>query len=309
MAEEPVAAGRRDEGFAHLDAAGRAVGAVSARPASAMLALVLAVSAFAWWFLAQMAGSLAAFAGGDALGPGMGLVSKLLPVAPGSLAAFLADICLSSGIVVPGGVSGLAEFAVLFAMWLAMAAAMMLPTAAPMIRTYAEIADTAAGKDEPVVHVLVLVAGYLAVWAAAALGFAALQIAIARLAGATLAAPTSNAIAGAILLLAGIYQFLPLKHACLEKCRNPFTILFSRWKRTAAGVFRLGVDQGLYCLGCCWALMLVMLATGTMNIVWMAALTVFAFVEKTGTGPVTSRIGGAIVSLWGAALIAASVTA
>ena len=308
MADNRTAPDRPSGGFPHLDAGGRLVGALAARPKLPVLTLVLAVSGLAWWFLVRMAGALAALSGSEALGPGMTFVSKYLPVAPDSLAARLADICLSSGVSV-GGASGVSEALVLVVMWFAMAAAMMLPTAAPMIRTYAEIADTAGAKSEPVVHVLVLVAGYLAVWALAAFGFAAVQITIAKITGTLASTPVSNGIAGIVLLCAGIYQFLPLKHACLEKCRNPFTILFSRWKRTPAGVFRLGVDQGLYCLGCCWALMLVMLALGTMNIVWMAALTLFTFVEKSGTGPVTSRIAGVIVSLWGAALVAASVTA
>lgn len=308
MADNRTAPDRPPTGFPHLDAGGRLFGALAARPKLPVLALVLVVSGLAWWFLARMAGAMAAVSGADALGPGMAFVSRFLPVAPDSLVARLADICLSSGMSVSGA-SGFSEALVLILMWFAMAAAMMLPTAAPMIRTYAEIADTAGAKGEPVVHVIVLVAGYLAVWALAAIGFAAVQITIARGSGAFASAPVSNGVAGIVLLCAGVYQFLPLKHACLEKCRNPFTMLFSRWKTTPAGVFRLGVDQGLYCLGCCWALMLVMLALGTMNIVWMAALTLFTFVEKSGTGPVTSRIGGVIVSLWGAALVAASVTA
>jgi predicted metal-binding membrane protein len=72
-----------------------------------------------------------------------------------------------------------------------------------------------------------------------------------------------------------------LKDACLTKCRNPFTTLFTRWKTTVtAGVFKLGMEQGLWCLGCCWALMLIMLAVGSMNVIWMAALTLFTFLEK-----------------------------
>lgn len=308
MAGKAARAAGAGEGFAHLDAAGRLVGALAARPRIAVLLFVIAVPALAWWFLASIAGSFAVLAGSDALGPGMGFVARHLPVESGSLAARLADICLSPGVAVAGAVA-IPEFLVLAAMWLAMAAAMMLPTAAPMIRTYAEIADTASAKGEPVVHVIVLVAGYLAVWAAAALGFALVQVAIATFPGTAAPAPVAGLLAGLILILAGIYQFLPLKHACLTRCRNPFTVLFSRWKSTRAGVFRLGVDQGLYCLGCCWALMLVMLAVGTMNIVWMAALTLFTFAEKLGTGPVTSRIGGVIVSLWGAALVVAGVLA
>jgi predicted metal-binding membrane protein len=112
--------------------------------------------------------------------------------------------------------------------------------------------------------------------------------------------------AGLILILAGAYQFSALKEACLTKCRNPFTTLFARWQTRTAGVFKLGMEQGLWCLGCCWALMLIMLAVGSMNVIWMAVLTLFTFLEKTGSGRVTSRIVGAIVGLWGVALIFSS---
>jgi predicted metal-binding membrane protein len=99
-----------------------------------------------------------------------------------------------------------------------------------------------------------------------------------------------------------------LKEACLTKCRNPFTTLFARWKTNVPGVFRLGMEQGVWCLGCCWALMLIMLAVGSMNVVWMAALTLFTFLEKTGAGRVTTKAGGAIVSVWGAVLIWGALT-
>jgi predicted metal-binding membrane protein len=82
--------------------------------------------------------------------------------------------------------------------------------------------------------------------------------------------------------------------------------LFARWQTRTAGVFKLGMEQGVWCLGCCWALMLIMLAVGSMNVIWMAALTLFAFLEKTGSGRVTSRIVGAIVGLWGVVLIVSS---
>ncbi|MDP3523159.1 MAG: DUF2182 domain-containing protein, partial [Hoeflea sp.] len=196
----------------------------------------------------------------------------------------------------------------LMVMWFAMAAAMMLPVAAPMIRTYAEIADTAAGRGDPVVHPAVLAAGYLTVWALAAVLFTLVQIGIGSLSGASLTAPVQGVVAGLILLGAGAYQFTALKEACLNKCRTPFTTLFSRWQTSTSGVFRLGMEQGLWCLGCCWALMLIMLAVGSMNVVWMAALTVFTFLEKTGAGRVTTRAGGAIVALWGAALIWAALS-
>jgi len=271
---------------------------------------VLVTAAIAWWFLLSMAGAIAQIEGSPRpLGPGMALVARFLPVDPGSFAATIADLCLSgeAGALLASG-SSLSLATALFVMWFAMAAAMMLPTATPMIRTYAEIADTAAARGEPVVHPAVLSSGYLLVWALAAILFTVLQMSIGAITGAAAAEPVRGVIAGIILISAGAYQFTSLKQVCLTKCRNPFTILFARWQTSTRGVFRLGMEQGVWCLGCCWALMLIMLAVGSMNVVWMAALTLFTFVEKTGAGRVTTRIGGAIVMLWGTALVWAALT-
>jgi len=291
--------------FDQLDRSGRMIARLARRPVWPVLAMVLLTAGLAWWFVISMAGSIVELQGSARpLGPGMSLISRFLPVEPGSFAATIADLCLSadSGLVLSNAFfPGLAM--ALFVMWFAMSAAMMLPTAAPMIRTYAEIADTAVARGEPVVHPAVLTAGYLSVWALAAVGFTLVQLAIVQLSGASATGPVKGVIAGLILLGAGLYQFSALKQACLTKCRNPFTTLFARWKTTARGVFRLGIEQGVWCLGCCWALMLIMLAVGSMNVVWMAALTLFTFLEKTGAGRVTTKAGGAIISLWGVALI------
>ena len=166
-----------------------------------------------------------------------------------------------------------------------MAVAMMLPSAAPMIRTYADIADVAVQKGEKVVPLGVLVAGYLSVWAGFALIMSLIQLALIRMGiVADPVFPVQGLMAGGILIAAGLYQFSNLKDACLHKCRNPFSILFGRWTDRTAGVFRLGAEQGLYCLGCCWALMLVMLVVGTMNLAWMALFTLVAIAEKSGKG-------------------------
>ncbi|MBU4529541.1 MAG: DUF2182 domain-containing protein [Hoeflea sp.] len=299
-----------DGRFDQLDRPGRAIASLARRPVWPVLAMVALTAGIAWWFLLSMAGSIAGIEGSARpLGPGMSLFARFLPVDPGSFAAIIADLCLSGGsspMTADGSFLSLA-FA-LFVMWFAMSAAMMLPVAAPMIRTYAEIADTAAGRGDPVVHPAVLAAGYLFVWALAAMLFTIVQMLIGTFTGASVTAPVRGVIAGIILLGAGAYQFTSLKQACLNKCRNPFTTLFSRWQTNARGVFRLGMEQGVWCLGCCWALMLIMLAVGSMNVVWMAALTVFTFLEKTGAGRVTTQAGGAIVSLWGVALIWGALT-
>ena len=191
-------------------------------------------------------------------------------------------------------------------MWGAMVLAMMLPTAGPMILTYAEIADTAAGKGERVVSPLVLAAGYAAIWLGFAIAATVLQIALTR---AELLDNTKAGmlLAGAIFMIAGGYQFSALKHACLSKCQRPFPFFFANWTEETQGVFRLGLRQGVYCLGCCWAMMLVMFAVGAMNIIWMAALGILMTIEKmTGTRRFSHAVGAALLAI-GLTLVASSI--
>jgi predicted metal-binding membrane protein len=197
----------------------------------------------------------------------------------------------------PGGAGRLSDLALAAPMWAAMTLAMMLPTAGPMILTYAEIADTAARKGEPVVSPLVLTAGYVAVWLGFALAAAALQWALLR-AGLMTGGGLGRAAGGAIFIAAGLYQFSALKQSCLTQCQRPFPFFFANWTEERTGVFRLGLRQGLYCLGCCWAAMLVMFAVGTMNVVWMAALGVLMTIEKLATTQRFSRaVGVAFVAI------------
>lgn len=173
-------------------------------------------------------------------------------------------------------------------LWLAMTLAMMLPTAAPMILTYAEIAETAARKGERIVSPLMLAAGYCAVWIGGALIAATAQFLLADV------VPTAwtPALTAAAFVGAGLYQFTTLKHACLSRCRQPFSFFFLNWTTTPTGVFRLGVKQGMDCLGCCWAMMALMFVSGAMNVVWMAALAIYMTAEKLGSGRWLTWAGG-----------------
>ena len=185
---------------------------------------------------------------------------------------------------------------------------MMLPSAAPVLRTYADIAETAAAREEDARSTLWLVAGYLGVWLVFAFIIAALQT-TAVVHGMLVTSDTRLPLAagGVVLLIAGLYQFTPLKEACLRKCRNPFATLFGRWTTTRTGVFRLGVDQGLWCLGCCWALMMVMLTVGVMNLAWMAVLALVTLLEKTGKRTATVRGTGFLLCAWGLGLCATAL--
>jgi predicted metal-binding membrane protein len=111
------------------------------------------------------------------------------------------------------------------------------------------------------------------------------------------------------LIAAGLYQFSALKHACLTQCRRPFPFFFSNWVTTARGVFRLGLTQGIFCLGCCWAMMLVMFAVGVMNVIWMAGLGIVMTIEKIGSGRRFTYGVGGILILAGAAFIVSSLAA
>jgi predicted metal-binding membrane protein len=225
------------------------------------------------------------------------------PSGAGDLRSAFAVICRAA----PSAGGGLL---LITSMWSAMVLAMMLPSAGPMIFTYAEIADTAARKNERIVSPLVLAGGYAAVWLGFAAAAALAQLALTRVAWLDGGMPSaSGPFSGALLLAAGLYQFSAFKDACLTQCQRPFPFFFAHWQTTARGVFRLGLQQGLYCLGCCWAMMLLMFATGAMNVLWMAALGITMTLEKMLTGRRLSTALGAIMVTAGLFMMGAAVAA
>lgn len=197
----------------------------------------------------------------------------------------------------------LQTFLTIFSMWMAMSIAMMLPSAAPMLRTYADIAHVAQDRGETTVSLSVLALGYLAVWAGFSLIVTVLHLVFMAGSGWDPVKPLTGWLGGIILLGAGLYQFAPIKDACLEKCRNPFNTLFAQWSNQSAAIFKIGIQQGMFCVGCCWAIMMVMFVVGTMNLAWMAFFTLFAIVEKSGRGKVTSQVSGCILMVWGGGLL------
>jgi predicted metal-binding membrane protein len=262
----------------HLSPAASRLGTVFARPKMLAVICVVALAGLGWFALALQTANVVMV---DAL-------------------------CRALG----NGQTSAAGVAVVAAMWGAMTLAMMLPSAAPMILTYAEIADTAARKGESVVSPFMIAAGYTVVWFgfAAVATMAQLGLTQAALLDASLTS-ASGLFSGVIFIGAGVYQFTALKHACLTQCRNPFQFFFSNWATTTRGVFRLGLRQGLFCLGCCWAMMLVMFAVGVMNVVWMAGLGILMTIEKLTSGKrLTYAIGVALISI-GAAFVLTAVSA
>jgi predicted metal-binding membrane protein len=269
-----------------------------ARPKLIAGVCVVALTALGWATLAMLIGGMP----GAALGPGGSLLDWL----PRVVEALCNPSPLHPGM--PAGAWSPVDAGLVFLMWCAMALAMMLPSAAPMIYTYAEIAEAAARKREPIVSPLVIAGGYAAVWIGFAAGATALQWALTRSGLLDPALAVAGPwLAGALFVLAGLYQFSPLKQACLTQCQRPFPFFFKNWQTRPAGVFRLGLMQGVYCLGCCWAMMLLMFAVGAMNVVWMAGLGIVMTIEKmTATLRFTKLTGVAMIAI-GAALIARAI--
>jgi predicted metal-binding membrane protein len=174
--------------------------------------------------------------------------------------------------------------------------------------TYADLAETAARKGEPAASPIVLAAGYIAVWFAAAVALAALQAVLARFGLLdNLISVASPLFAGALFLLAGVYQFSALKHACVTQCQHPFRFFFANWTADPRGVFRLGLRQGRYCLGCCWAMMLLMFAIGVMSVFWMAMLGAIMASEKVAATTRFSKVLGALFCLIGFAIVVSAM--
>jgi predicted metal-binding membrane protein len=190
----------------------------------------------------------------------------------------------------------------LWAMWAVMMAAMMLPSALPMVLLYAQ-AEHGRGTAARVVSRAWLIAtGYLVVWALFSVAATALQRLLSRwLLLTPMMEMVQPAASASVLLLAGLYQFTPLKRLCLESCRSPLSFVMQTRRSGAPGAMRMGVEHGVYCLGCCWALMLLLFVGGVMNLWVIVALTFVVLVEKLLPGG--ERISGVI----GSALIALAV--
>ena len=178
-----------------------------------------------------------------------------------------------------------------FAMWFIMMVAMMLPSAAPMILIYGRLARGARDEGATFASTTLFASFYLAVWAAFSAVAALVQWALVK-AGAISAmglAFGDQRIGGALLIAAGVYQLTPLKTACLQKCRSPLSFLMRLWRPGFAGAARLGLSHGLYCLGCCAALMALLFVFGVMNLAWVALLAIVVLIEKVA--PQGERVG------------------
>ncbi|MPY86756.1 MAG: DUF2182 domain-containing protein [Luteitalea sp.] len=195
-------------------------------------------------------------------------------------------------------------FLVVFVMWAVMMAAMMLPSAAPMILLYAAVSRRlAAPPARAATGAFAL--GYLTLWTAFSLGAAALQLLLQQLALLSHEMhATSAALGGTILAAAGVYQLTPLKQACLRQCRSPLELITSYWRSGTAGAFQMGLAHGLYCVGCCWMLMALLFVGGVMNLVWIAVIALAVMAEKLApAGHWLARAAGVALIAWGGVVL------
>lgn len=193
------------------------------------------------------------------------------------------------------------DVAALAAMWAVMMVAMMMPSAAPMIVMFTTVHRRRAAAGRPAVPTTIFVAAYVLVWTAFSVVAALAQSALhaAALLSPTMAAE-SPLLAGGLLVLAGVFQWTPLKHACLAACSSPLSFIMSRWREGRRGAFVMGLRHALYCLGCCWALMALLFVGGVMNLLWVAVIAVAVLVEKVvPRGDLVGRVAGVALVVTG----------
>jgi predicted metal-binding membrane protein len=205
---------------------------------------------------------------------------------------------------------GPADVALAVAMWAVMMVAMMLPGAAPMVLLFAAVNRRRAAAQGPAVRTGLFLLGYLALWGAWSVGAALAQWGLQ--AAALITAPTlvvAPWLGGLLLLAAGIYQFTPLKDVCLARCQSPLGFLMTEWREGPGGALVMGLRHGLFCVGCCWALMALLFVAGVMNLFWVAALALFVLAEKVlPLGRLPSRLAGAGLLAWGGWLLAGALS-
>lgn len=242
-----------------------------------LLMCLLALIALAWLALQRMANSMSA---------------------PGGMA----DAAMA-GMSMPWSTD---DALLMFAMWAVMMVGMMLPSALPMLLLYQQILRKRLPTARRHLALALFCAAYVCVWVGFALLATALQWALEQLAllNSREMRSTSTALAAGLLLVAGIYQWLPNKAACLEHCRGPLHFLLGYWQSGILGGWRMGLAHGAYCLGCCWALMGLLFVVGVMNLLWVALIAVYVLLEKTlPLGPWIGRLTGLSLIAWSLLLL------
>lgn len=192
---------------------------------------------------------------------------------------------------------GALDIWLMFIMWTVMMVGMMLPSAMPMILLFASVNRKQRERGMAAAPVAAFVAGYLIIWTAFSLVATLLQWGLHAAALLSPAMTTASPLlGGALLVAAGIYQWTPLKRACLKHCRSPLHFVLHRWRQGSTGALRMGLEHGAFCTGCCWVLMLLLFVGGVMNLLWVAAIAAFVLLEKVAPfGRATAVASGTLL--------------
>lgn len=242
---------------------------------------LLGITTLAWLYMLDMAGDM----------PAMGMESMGMATMPRTW--------------------GISDFVLMFFMWAVMMVAMMIPSAAPTVLLYGTVAHRQAGGRAGYPAVALFTGGYLLAWGVFSFMATALQWGLER---AALLSPmmvsTSPYLGGGLLIAAGLYQWTPLKRACLDHCRSPIEHLSAHWRSGPKGAVVMGLHHGAYCLGCCGLLMGLLFVLGVMNLLWVAAVAWFVFAEKLLPGGASlGRAAGAGLVGWGSWILASAFAA
>jgi len=243
---------------------------------------LLSLSVLAWAYLVVMARQMAV---GDMTLMGMGASSAM----PGS---DMMDTMTMSRMPWSS-----LTFLLMFIMWSVMMIGMMIPSAGPMILLFARIQRRKLADQAPTARITAFTAGYLLIWTLFSLIATGLQWVLTEL---RLLSPmmenTNQFLAAGVLLAAGIYQLTPFKLACLSQCQSPMGFLTSHWKDGTLGSLSMGIEHGMFCLGCCWLLMALLFVGGVMNLVWVAVIATFVLLEKVvPKGRIVGGVGGVLL--------------
>jgi len=188
-----------------------------------------------------------------------------------------------------------------FIMWLIMMIAMMIPSAIPAISLYESMVNKNAEREIFLPAVWIFVVGYILIWAAFSLIITFVQALFLSLDWINMMLVSKNLfLTSTILIFTGIYQWLPIKSICLDKCRTPLNFFLGNWRKGNSGALIMGIEHGTFCLGCCWALMLLLFLAGVMNLIWVALITVFVFIEKVfPKGNIIGKLAGIVMIIAG----------
>jgi predicted metal-binding membrane protein len=199
----------------------------------------------------------------------------------------------------------LTAVSLLFVMWAVMMIAMMVPSAAPMLLTFLTLNRSRRASGSALAPTGIFLLGYLTVWTAYSAVAALAQSVLHKAALVSSAmALSSPVLGGGLLIAAGVFQWSPVKRACLTSCRSPLSFFMSEWREGRLGAFIMGLRHGLYCLGCCWILMALLFVGGVMNLMWVALLALFVLLEKlVPRGELIAGIAGIALVTVGIALI------